>query len=79
MKSIDENIHKTEEKLEYYTKEVISLLKKREYGNFLNIYIKLLYEYLIKYQTLSQVKLECETLYNVKTETFKEDKETEKK
>ena len=79
MKSIDENIHKTEEKLEYYTKEVISLLKKREYSNFLNIYIKLLYEYLIKYQTLSQVKLECETLYNVKTETFKEDKETEKK
>lgn len=75
MKPIDSNIDKTEQKLQYYGKGVASLLNKKEYSNFLNIYIKLLYEYLIKYQTLSQVKLECETLYAEKD--FEKNKEDE--
>lgn len=77
MKNIDENIYKTEKKLDYYGKEVGSLLNKKEYSNFLNIYLKLLYENLIKYQALTQVKLECETLYNVKEKNIKEDTENE--
>lgn len=76
MKSLDINIDKTERKLQYYGKEVASLLGKKEYSNFLNIYVKLLYEYLIKYQALCQVRLEAETLYAKRQDTT-EDKEDE--
>lgn len=76
MKSIDANIDKAEERLQYYGKSVASLLNKKEYSNFLNIYLKLLYENLIKYQTLSQVKLECETIY-VQEKDTQEDKTDE--
>ena len=75
MKTLQDNIDKAEEKVDYYGKEVASLLKKQEYSNFLNIYIKLLYENLIKYQALSQAKLEHETTYA--KETIEEDKEDE--
>lgn len=78
MRTIDENIHKTEKKLQYYSKEVASLLRKREYGNFLNIYLKLLYENLIKYQALTQVKLECKNLYDVKEKNIEKNQEDEK-
>ncbi len=77
MKSVDVHIDKTEEKLQYYGKEVASLLKKKEYSNFLNIYLKLLYDNLILYQGLVRVKLDDETFY-AKQENTEKDTENEK-
>lgn len=78
MKSLDNNIDKMEDKLQYYGEEVARLLNKKEYSNFLNIYIKSLYEYLIKYQTLNMVKAESETIYAKQEKNLKKDKEDEK-
>ena len=63
MNNIEQRIQQTKGKVDYYSKMVTPLLNKGQYDNFLNIYLKLLYENLIKYQTLQQVKLEDETLY----------------
>lgn len=76
MNAIDNNICREREKLEHYGKAVTSLLLKKEYNNFLNIYLKLLYESLLKYNALNQAKLENETTYAI--QNTEEDKKDEK-
>lgn len=77
MRSLDHNIEETEERLQSYGKEVASLLNKKEYSNFLNYYIRLLYDNLIIYQGLIRVKRDDET-FNAKSEIAQKSEEDEK-
>ena len=77
MRSLDHNIDEAEERLQVYGKEVASLLNKKEYSNFLNYYIRLLYDNLIIYQGLIRVKRDDET-FNAKLEIAQKSEEDEK-
>ena len=75
MNLLEKKIKYEEEKVQYYGIEVAHLLLKKEYSNFLTIYVKNLYEHLIKYQTLSQLKIESDS-HHAK-ENIQKDKETQ--
>ena len=75
MDTLHKSMKQEEEKVQYYGTEVAHLILKKEYGNFLTIYVKKLYEHLIKYQTLSQAKIESDT-HHAKKDT-KKNKETQ--
>ena len=65
-------IEYTKQKLQEYGKEVAHLLEKEEYSNFLNNYTFKLITYLIRYQTLTQAKLENETCNDCEENTSKD-------
>ena len=52
MRKLQDDIYYRRKKIDIYSKEVISLLNKKEYNNFLMVYVRLLHDNLIKYNEL---------------------------
>lgn len=77
MKKLLDDIHYREKKIDIYSKEVISLLNKKEYNNFLMFYVKLLHDNLIKYNEL--VRLSKGMSIDNEQEDTTENKETQTK
>ena len=77
MKELLDDIHYRREKIDIYSKEVISLLNKKEYNNFLMIYVRLLHDNLIKYNEL--VRLSQKMGMDNEQEDSTKDKETQTK
>lgn len=77
MKKLLDDIHYREKKIDIYSKEVISLLNKKEYNNFLMFYVELLHDNLIKYNEL--VRLSKGMSIDNEQEDTTENKETQTK
>lgn len=75
MRKLQDDIQYRRKKIDSYSKEVISLLNKKEYNNFLLLYGRLLHDNLIKYNEL--VRLSQRMSMDNEQKDTTEDKKTQ--